>query len=201
MTDWIRSVMASLGYPGLALLLFLENVVPPIPSEAIVPLAGFMTEQGEMTYIGVVVAGSLGSLIGSLPLYWLGRALGEERLRRFARGRGRWFGLAEDDIDRSKRWFDRHGGWAVLLCRLVPGVRSYIAIPAGCARMPLWRYLAWSSIGITAWIALLAWIGRLLGRDHERADTYLSVFTYVVMSVLLTTAVTWVVRRRRTTPR
>jgi membrane protein DedA with SNARE-associated domain len=123
--------METLGYAGVAFLMFLENVFPPIPSELIMPLAGFSAARGEMTLWGVIVAGSVGSVLGQYPLYYLGRAVGPERLHRWADRHGKWLTVSGKDIEKAREWLNRRGPIAVLLCRLVPGVRSLISIPRG----------------------------------------------------------------------
>lgn len=160
--------MESLGYLGVAALMLLENVFPPIPSEVIMPLAGFAASRGDLTLWGVIVAGSVGSLLGQYPLYYLGRTLGQARLHRLADRYGVWLAVSGADIDRASDWLRRHGPLAVLLCRLVPGVRSLISIPAGISRMNLWVFTLYSTVGMTVWTALLAWLGYVLGDQYER---------------------------------
>lgn len=197
MTRWIEQAMDSLGYPGIALLMFLENIFPPIPSELIMPLAGFATSVGELSFFGVVAAGTLGSVAGALPLYYLGKIVGQERLIAWTDHYGRWFAMSGTDITRSRDWFDRHGRNTVLVCRLVPGVRSLISIPAGVAEMPLLPFLLYSAIGAGLWTALLALAGRLLGENYERVNTLLGPVTYVVISILFVVGAVWVIRRKR----
>lgn len=137
MSDWIKSVIENFSYPGIVFLMLLENVFPPIPSELIVPLAGFYTTQGKLTFIGVVVAGTIGAVAGAIVLYYIGRSIGAERLRSWCDAHGRWVGLSRADLDKSDDWFNRHGARTVLLGRLVPGVRSLISIPAGVSGLSL----------------------------------------------------------------
>ncbi len=155
MASWVTGLLASTGYVGLVFLMFLENVFPPIPSELIVPLAGYMTRTGQLSMAGVVLAGTLGSVLGAVALYYFGRKLGYRRTLEFAKHHGRWITLCEPDIQRAKGWFDRHGAAAVLLCRVVPGVRSLISIPAGIACMPMWKFVAFTTLGSAAWTAVL----------------------------------------------
>src|SRR5688500_6903492 len=139
MTQWVTSAVDSFGAWGVLVLMFLENVFPPIPSELIMPLAGFQASRGSMTFWGVVAAGTAGSVLGALPLYYLGRVVGRERLRQWVERHGHWLALSPKDLDSADGWFARHCGAAVFLCRLVPGVRSLISIPAGLHCMPLPR--------------------------------------------------------------
>ena len=162
MFDWITDLVETTGYFGILLLMLVENVFPPIPSELIMPLAGFTAAQGRLSIVLVVLAGTAGSLLGALFWYGLGRWLGEERLRRLAARHGRWLTLSPGEIDRAEDWFRRHGATAVLLGRLVPAVRSLISVPAGVARMPLPGFLAWTALGTGLWTALLAGAGYLL---------------------------------------
>ena len=197
MFGWIQHTMTTLGYPGVALLMFLENVFPPIPSELIMPLAGFTAGRGDLSFVGVVVAGALGSLLGQLPLYYLGRWASEDKLVAWAERYGKWLTLSGQDIKKADNWFDRHGHKAVFLARLVPGLRSLISIPAGMSEMPLTTFWLYSALGTTLWALLLAALGGLLGENYTLVDTYLGPVSLVVLGGLLVFAVFWIVRRRR----
>lgn len=196
MTEWIKNVMNTLGYPGIALLMLLENVFPPIPSELIMPLAGFTAKQGQLSLIGVVIAGMIGSVVGALPLYYLGKLVGEERLKDLADRYGRWLRISGKDIEKSERWFDEHGAKAVLFCRLVPGVRSLISIPAGIADMNLVPFLLFTALGSGVWAGILAYSGYLLAENYELVGRYLGPATYVVLGALLVAAIIWIARRK-----
>lgn len=184
MGKWVMETMASGSYAGLVFLMFAENVFPPIPSEVIVPLAGYLASRGDMTLVGVVIAGTLGSVLGALLLYALGRKLGERRLKEFADRHGRWLTVSRRELDRAKGWFDRHGMAAVFFCRLVPGLRSLISIPAGIARMNFAAFLACTVVGSALWTAALAWIGYLLGSNFDKVETYLDPVTWVVFAAI-----------------
>ena len=142
MLEWIHSVTSVIGYPGIALLMFVENVFPPLPSELIVPLAGFAAAQGDLSLVGVISAGSLGSLLGQLPYYALSYWVGEKTLYRLADRYGRWVMVSSHELKRADRWFNRYGRWAVFCGRLVPGIRMIIPVPAGLSRMPLATFFA-----------------------------------------------------------
>ncbi len=185
MTRWIMNLITSTGYFGIVFLMFVENVFPPIPSEFIMPLAGFMTAEDKFSLFGVIVAGTLGSVLGALPLYYLGAKLGEERLKKFAERHGRWLTLSPAGIDRADDWFDRHGAKAVLLCRLVPGIRSFISIPAGFNRMNLASFLLFTTIGAGVWTSLLAYAGYYLGANFRQIGEYLDVATYIVFGTII----------------
>lgn len=191
MTQWIRSVIETFSYPGIAFLMLLETIFPPIPSELIVPLAGFVTSDGRLSFTGVVVAGTLGSVAGAVGLYELGRKAGGERLRRWADAHGRWVGLSRPDLEKVTGYFDRHGAWIVLAGRLVPGVRSLISIPAGVAHMRRWVFLIYTTIGSAIWTTALAAAGRLLGENHRVVEKVLGPVSAVVIGGLV---LVWVLR-------
>jgi membrane protein DedA with SNARE-associated domain len=185
MLAWVSQLMSSLGYAALVFLMFVENVFPPIPSELIMPLAGFISRQGELSLAGVIAAGTLGSVLGALPLYYLGRKLGAERLKTLADRHGRWLTVCGGDIDRAIGWFDRHGRAAVFIGRLVPGVRSLISLPAGIDRMPLVSFLLFTALGSGIWSALLAYAGFLLGGRYQEVERYINPMSYVVLGAML----------------
>ncbi len=179
------SLIGSLGYFGIVLLMFVENVFPPIPSEFIMPLAGFMVTKNQFTMIGIIAAGTIGSVLGALPLYYLGAKLGEKRLKTFAERHGKWLTLSCDDIDRANRWFDRHGAKAVLFCRLVPGIRSFISIPAGINRMNLVSFLFFTLLGSAIWTSILAYTGYVLGSNFREIEEYLDIATYLIFGSII----------------
>jgi len=196
MARWVMDLMFSAGIPGIALLMFIENVFPPIPSELIMPLAGYMVSQERFSMVLVIAAGTVGSVLGALPLYYAGRKIGERRLKELADRHGRWVTVSADEIDRARQWFDRHGGMAVLFCRLVPGVRSLISIPAGIAKMNLAAFLAYTILGSAVWTALLAWLGYILGSRFRQVEKFLDPASWVVLGGLLAWYVWRVVTHR-----
>jgi len=159
MTEWITNTMTSMGYLGIALLMFLENLFPPIPSELIMPLAGFTVHEGQMQFIPAVVAGIVGTVVGALPWYYLGRVVDEEKIEKLADKYGKWITVSAKDIQKANQWFNRHGSKAVLLCRLVPGVRTLISLPAGMNHMAMIPFLVYSTIGTTLWVVFLTAAG------------------------------------------
>jgi membrane protein DedA with SNARE-associated domain len=179
------NLIASTGYFGIVFLMFIENVFPPIPSEFIMPLAGFMAAEDKFSLFGVIVAGTVGSILGALPLYYLGARLGEERLKHLASRHGRWLTVSPDDVDRANRWFDRHGSKAVLFCRLIPGIRSFISIPAGINRMNLASFLFYTAIGASVWTSILACAGYVLRTNFRQIGEYLDVATYIVFGTII----------------
>lgn len=197
MLDWARHIMETLSYSGIALLMFLENVFPPLPSEVIMLLAGFTAAQGRLSHWGVWLAGATGSVAGSLPLYALGRLVGGERLHRWADRYGKWLTVSGAELDQAQGWFDRHGPKAIFLCQLIPGVRSLISIPAGVHAMSVPLFLAYTALGVGIWTGLLAFLRRLLGENYAAVGRFVGPATYVVLGGLLLAALVWVARRKR----
>ncbi len=197
MVEWIQNLMDSLGYFGILLLMILENVFPPIPSEVILPSAGFAASRGDLNVVGVVLMGTLGSVLGTLPLYYIGRVFSEDRLVEWADRHGRWLALSGKDIHRADDWFDRHGAGAVLFGRMVPGVRSLLSLPAGMSEMPLPKFLLYSAIGSALWSSLLTGAGYLLGENYDRVEAYVGPASTVIVIGLVVAAAVWVLRRRQ----
>ena len=191
MATWVMEFISAAGYWSIVLLMFLENVFPPIPSELIMPLAGFMISERKLSFFGAIVSGTIGSVFGALPLYYAGSKLGEERIKRFTDRYGCWLTVSRQDIDRASGWFKRHGRGAVFICRLIPGIRSLVSIPAGIARMNVLSFLAYTAIGTAAWTALLVWLGYVMGSSFEKISDYLDPVSWVVFGAI---AVFYVVR-------
>jgi membrane protein DedA with SNARE-associated domain len=185
MFDWITALVEQTGYLGIVLLMLAENVFPPIPSELIMPLAGFTAARGELAMVGVDAAGSVGSLLGALLWYYIGRWVGLERLKRWAAKHGRWLTISPDDVDHAAVWFNRHCGTAVLVGRLIPAIRSLISVPAGVAGMTLPRFLVYSATGTALWTALLAAAGYLLEDQYQRVGEYLNPVSNVILGLLV----------------
>lgn len=185
MADWIIRTIESTGYFGIVFLMFLENVFPPIPSEIIMPLAGFVVSKGEKPFLGVVLSGTIGSVLGALPLYYAGYFIGEQRLERFVDKHDRWLTISRKDLDSAKKWFDRYGRPAVLLCRLVPGIRSLISIPAGIKRMPIISFLCYTAIGAGFWTCILTYAGYVLGAKFDQVEKYLNPVSYCVLFAIV----------------
>ena len=185
MADWIRGLVEQGGYLTIALLMFLENVFPPIPSEVIMPLAGSSATEGKLNIVGVIAAGSLGSLAGALMWYGIGRKLGGERLERWAGRHGRWLTLSGKDVKKTEDWFQRHGTKAVFLGRLVPTVRTLIAIPAGIFKMPLGKFIPLTLAGTLFWEGALAFLGYRLGEQYQQIEKYLNPVTTGILVLLV----------------
>jgi membrane protein DedA with SNARE-associated domain len=162
-----------------------ENVFPPLPSELIMPFAGFVAARGELSPVLVVVAGSVGSLAGALPWYVAGRTLGCERLKRLADRHGRWLTIDRDEIDRGQRWLHRRGPWVLVVGRLVPALRTVVALPAGIAGLSLPVFLVWSALGALLWCALLTAAGVLLESQYGRIAKALEPVTIGIVVLVV----------------
>ncbi|MEG5061177.1 DedA family protein [Microcoleus sp. A2-C5] len=195
MVEWITNTMQSMGYLGIGLLMFLENLFPPIPSELIMPLAGFTASKGDMQLSPAIAAGVIGTVLGALPWYYAGKLLSEERLRDLADKYGKWIAVSGADIDKANRWFTRHGNKAVFLCRLVPGVRTLISLPAGINNMPLIPFLAYSTGGTILWVSFLTLAGYKLAENYERVDEYLAPVSKIVVVIVVIGFILWVIKK------
>ncbi len=184
MSDLITG-FEKMGSLGIALLMVAENVFPPIPSELIMPLAGFSAARGEFNLMIVIIAGSTGSLLGALLWYYIGRKIGAERLERWAAKHGRWLTLSPKEVEQSCAWFNRHGGKAVFIGRLIPAVRTLISVPAGIAGMPLGSFLLYSAAGTILWTALLATAGYLLESQYDKVAHWMNPFSNVVIGLII----------------
>lgn len=201
LTDWVIDVIDALSYLGVALLVALENVFPPIPSEIVLPFAGVVARRGGATLPGMIVAATVGSVAGALVLYSIAAAIGPERLRAFIVRYGKWFRLTIDDIERAERWFDRRAVVAVLIGRCVPLIRSLVSIPAGFRRMPMATFLLYTVVGSLIWNTGLISAGYILG-EEDRWRTIEDVMGYVQYVVVLGIlgAIGWYVWSRFVSP-
>lgn len=197
MDSWITQVVQAMGLWGIAALMFLENVFPPVPSELIMPLAGYLSTRGGMSFWGAVGAGSVGSLAGATFWYVLGRVYSGARFRELVRRHGVWLAMDVEDFDKAREWFDRHGGKAVFFGRMVPAVRTLISVPAGLSGMPLTPFLLWSALGTALWTLLLAWCGRLVGSQFDRIGEWIDPVSYVVLTLMIAWYVWGVARALR----
>jgi membrane protein DedA with SNARE-associated domain len=186
MFDRIVEIVSAFGYVGVFLLMLLENIFPPIPSELIMPLAGFVAARGDLNFVGVILVGTAGSVVGALPWYFAGAKLGQERIKHMAKRWGHWLTLSPEDIDKASEWFDRHGKGAVFFGRLMPAVRTLISVPAGIVGMPMSVFLIYSTLGSLIWTALLALAGYLLESQYEKVSQYMDpISTGVVVLIML----------------
>lgn len=192
MSNIARDVMDALGYVGLALLVAIENLFPPIPSEIILPLAGFNSSLGDMNVFLAILFATIGSVVGALALYYIGYYFGEDRVRYVVRRWGKWLGFKESDVDKADEWFDKYGGVAVMMCRVVPIVRSLISIPAGLRKMPMHSFLLFTTLGSLAWNTLLIFAGYLLGDNWDHVEEYVGILQYFVIAIVLIVGIWWV---------
>ena len=174
-----------IAYLTICLAMFLENIIPPIPSEIIMPLGGFFVYQQKLNFYIVVFWGLLGTILGSLPWYYLGRLINEKRISDFLEKKGKYLGISSNDLTKSKRWFDKYGVSLVFWGRLVPGIRTLISVPAGIELMPLKKFLIWTTFGSFIWVALLTYAGYLFGENYSIIETYLNQIKYVVKPILI----------------
>jgi membrane protein DedA with SNARE-associated domain len=194
--DWVFSIVDRLGALGVGLLILLENVIPPIPSEVILPLAGFRARTGSLNVLAVWFAATAGSVLGAGLLYGLGAWLGYDRLHRLAGHR--WFVfVSQKDLERGDAVFDRHGGKVVLLARCVPFLRSVVSIPAGISGMPLVRFTVLTTIGSGVWNAVFIVLGWVLGENWEQVEGWIGPVSYVVIGLVVIGLVVLAVRRAR----
>ena len=185
----MQDVIEQLGYVGVALLVVAENVFPPIPSEIVLPFAGFVAQRGSESVVIMILAATVGSVGGALIMYWIAAVIGDERLHAFTRRFGKWVQIREADLNRAEEWFDRHATSAVLLGRCVPLIRSVVSIPAGFRRMKLVPYIAYTFAGSLVWNVLLIGAGALLGDNWERVGSYVGVFQWVVIALAVAAGV------------
>jgi membrane protein DedA with SNARE-associated domain len=185
MLKWIVAVVLSMGIYGVALLMAIENVILPLPSELIMPLAGFAASRGIMSLAGVILAGTTGSTLGALPLYYLARIAGEQRVKHLVATHRRWLLIRTTDIDKSGRWFEKHGSLAVIIGQMVPGVRGMISLPAGYVKMNVFAFLLYKFIGTAVWCGLLAYAGYTLGTRFDDVHKYVGPAGDVVFAGLL----------------
>lgn len=196
MAEWITETMTSLGYVGIALLMFLENLFPPIPSELIMPLAGFTISKGEFEFIPAVLAGTIGTVAGGFFWYYAGKFFSEKRVEQLADRYGKWISVSSEDIRKANQWFNKHGIKAVFLCRLVPGVRTLISLPAGLNDMSLIPYTFYSTLGTALWVSFLTYIGLKLGDNYEKVEVYLGPFSKIALLSLIIWFAAWIIRKQ-----
>ncbi len=176
---------STIAYLTISLAMFLENIIPPIPSEIIMPLGGFFVYQQKLNFYILVFWGLLGTIAGSLPWYYLGKLVNEKRLSNFLDKKGKYLGITSDDLAKSKRWFDKYGVSLVFWGRLVPGIRTLISVPAGMELMPLKKFLVWTTLGSLIWVTLLTYAGYIFGEKYPIIETYLDQIKYFIKPILI----------------
>ena len=195
--EWVLAVMEKLGYLGIAFLMFLDNIFPPIPSEIIMPSAGYTASKGDLSLIGVIIAGSAGSLIAAMILYWIGRKIPEQRLFSFIEHYGKFLRIKVTDLEKALGWFNQHGHKIVFFGRMIPAVRSLISIPAGMSKMPFGKFMTYSALGTIIWTTFLACLGFYLGENQEMMSTILSRIGYVILAIAFIICGIWLYKRKR----
>ena len=190
MEEIILSIMNQFGYIGVLLLIAIENVFPPIPSEVILLFGGFMTTYTELNVIGMIIFSTLGSLIGAIVLYYIGKILNKERLKKIVSGKvGKILRLKNEDIEKADHWFDTKGNKTVFFCRFIPIVRSLISIPAGMSEMPMLKFLIYTTFGSLIWNTVLVVIGNRVGENWTSILDILDKYSHIVLVLLIIIAI------------
>ena len=186
MENFVIQIIENWGYLGVGLLIAIENIFPPIPSEVILAFGGFMTTKTALTVLGIIISATIGSTIGAIVLYYIGRILNKERLEKIISGKiGKVLRLKKDDIEKADKWFHNKGQKTVFICRFIPIVRSLISIPAGMSEMELYKFLIYTIFGSTIWNTVLVLLGEKLGSSWERVVTVFSDFSHIILAVLI----------------
>jgi len=172
-------------YLVICFAMFLENLIPPIPSEIIMPLGGFLVYQGSLNFYILVIFGLIGTLLGALPWYYLGRFLNEKKLSDFIERKGKFLGITSQDLSKSKLWFDKYGVSLVFWGRLIPGIRTLISVPAGIELMPLRKFLIWTTLGSLIWVVLLSFSGYVFGENYGVIENYIDNFKIFIKPLLI----------------
>jgi len=190
LATWIMGVISSMGYGGIVLLMAIESACIPLPSEIIMPFAGFLVSKGTMTLWGISLAGALGCVLGSIPAYYLGMYGGRPLVEKY----GKYVLISHKDLDMADRWFLKHGEIIIFIARLLPAVRTFIAFPAGVARMNMTKFIVYTFVGSFIWCWILGYAGMKMGENWESLKVYFHEFHYVIAAVGIAFAI-WYVRR------
>ena len=200
MENWITEFMSEFGYFGVLLLIMLENIFPPIPSEVILTFGGFMTTKSDMTQLGVIIAATVGSVVGAMILYSVGLLIDVSRLEKIVDRWGHLLRLTRKDIHKADAWFDKYGPWTVFFCRLVPLIRSLISIPAGMSNMNFPLFILLTTLGSLLWNGILVSVGVAVGDNWESIVYYMDIYSniaYVLIGMSGVAAIIWYIRFRR----
>lgn len=202
MDNWLLDIMNDYGYIGVMLLIALENVFPPIPSEVILTFGGFLTTSSDLTVFGVVISATIGSVLGAFILYYIGLLLEVERLEKIVDRWGKVLRLTKEDIHKADAWFDKYGPWTVFFCRFVPLIRSLISVPAGMSKMNIGLFFVLTTIGTLIWNIVLVCLGASLGENWdlivEKMEIYSNI-VYAILAILFIVAVVLFIKSRRKT--
>ena len=174
----------NIAYLVICFAMFLENIVPPIPSEIIMPLGGYFVYQGNLNFYILVIFGLIGTVLGTLPWYYLGRFLNENKLSNFVESKGKFLGISSKDLNKSKLWFDKYGVSLVFWGRLIPGIRTLISVPAGIELMPLKKFLIWTTLGSLIWVVLLSFLGYIFGENYIIIESYVDQFKFFLKPII-----------------
>lgn len=186
MQEFIISMMNQFGYIGVFLLIAIENIFPPIPSEVILLFGGFMTTYSKLNIVLMIIFATLGSLIGAIVLYYVGKILNKERLKKIVSGKiGKVLRLKNSDIDKADEWFDTKGNKTVFFCRFIPIVRSLISIPAGMSEMPLGKFFLYTTTGSLIWNTVLIVIGSIVGENWQSILNIFDTYSNIVLVLLV----------------
>lgn len=201
MQNWVTDIMEQFGYLGIFLMMALENIFPPIPSEIVLPFSGFLTTYTGLTIFGVTMVATTGSVIGAIILYGIGLLISVERMEKIVDRWGHILRLKKGDIQKADRWFDKYGYWTVLFCRMVPLVRSLISIPAGMSKMRFWLFLLFTMIGTISWNIILIMAGVVLGESWGDILRFMEVYStgvYLLLGIgILSLLVLFIQKKRR----
>ncbi|RFU61037.1 DedA family protein [Peribacillus glennii] len=200
MQNWITDFMEQFGYLGIFLMIALENVFPPIPSEVILPFGGFMTTYSDLTVPGVIAAATAGSVVGAIVLYGIGLLLDVERLEKIVDRWGHILRITKKDIHKADAWFDKYGYWTVLFCRMIPLIRSLISIPAGMSNMKFLLFLLFTTIGTLIWNIILVSVGAALGESWEDITHFMDIYSniaYALIGIGIIVFVVLFIRKKR----
>ncbi|MGE6491239.1 DedA family protein [Exiguobacterium sp. NPDC077395] len=185
MSDWMISIIEQYGYIGIAFMIFIENVFPPIPSEVVLLFGGFFAVKTNLSTTLVIVASTVGAILGAVLLYGLGLLFDVEQIEKWTKKYGKWIRLDIQDVKKADAWFDRYGGWMVFFGRLMPVVRSLISIPAGMSNMPFLKFLLLSTAGTAIWNTILVLVGMKVGENWQDILAYLDAYSYTIYALLL----------------
>ena len=176
---------SSFAYFVIGFAMFLENIVPPIPSEIIMPLGGYFVYQGSLNFYILVLFGTVGTLLGSFPWYFLGKSLNEQKISKFLDNKGKFLGITSNDLSKSRLWFDKYGTLLVFWGRLIPGIRTLISVPAGIELMPIGTFLIWTTLGTAIWVTILTTAGYLFGENYQNITLYIDNFKIFLKPIFI----------------
>ena len=186
MEEFVISIMNQFGYFGIFFLIFIENIFPPIPSEVVLLFGGFMTTYSKLNLFGMIIFSTLGSTVGAIVLYYIGKILNKERLKKIVSGKiGKILRLKASDIEKADKWFDTKGNKTVFFCRFIPVVRSLISIPAGMSEMIMSKFLIYTITGSLIWNTVLLFVGSKVGENWKKIEQVMSQYSHIILIILI----------------